>query len=170
YVGNDPVSYIDPFGLKVCFKGNEAQRLADSTAAATGTTFDLDEDNCATNVRPIDDDWDDVSRGFTDLTDAEYTINLIYNVGGSANRAGRIEIDQGQIGRNYGTRFHRSYCTSSSGAVWSEPSIIAHELGHAHATMVQHIRGGDASNRIAITWENSVHHTRGQPLRHLSCH
>lgn len=156
--------------MKVCFQGKGAQRLADNTAAATGTTFDLDEDNCATNVQPVGDDWTEVSSGFADLVNADYTINLTYGGGGSANRAGKIVIDQDDIGRPYGTRFRGSYCTSSPGAVWSEPSIIAHELGHAYALMVQHIGAGSASNRVAITWENTVHRSRGQPLRHLRCH
>jgi uncharacterized protein RhaS with RHS repeats len=52
YVDGDPVNGSDAFGLKVCFKGSakSIQRQKAATEKATGTTFDLDDDNCAKNV------------------------------------------------------------------------------------------------------------------------
>jgi hypothetical protein len=154
------------------FQGTGSLRLADSTAAATGTTFDLDDDNCATNVQPVGDDWTDVSTGFAELANSEtFLVNLIYDSGGSGNRAGKVRIDQSQIGRPYGTkRVSPTRCTTSPGALYSEPSIIAHELGHAYALYSHLTPGSTADTRIAIGWENTVHGARGKPMRSFQCH
>jgi RHS repeat-associated protein len=48
----DPVSYSDPFGLKVCYRGSAAEvsRLRAATEEATGAAVYLDSENCISGV------------------------------------------------------------------------------------------------------------------------
>jgi len=170
YVENNPVTLTDPFGLKVCFQGSptEVKRLADSTRTATKTTFDLDASGCVTNVQPVGR-WTKVSRAFASLAnDSTEIVNLVYTSGaGSGNRKGKVEIDTTQVAHPYGTFYVSPVaCQSSPGAVYDEPSIIAHELGHAWATF----NDNKHTNRIAIDWENTVNIARGRPPRNQLCH
>jgi RHS repeat-associated protein len=171
FADGDPVNFSDPFGLKVCFSGEDYEELAENTRWATGTTFDLDDRHCATNVRPSGDNWTEVSEGFATLAaDENYMVELVYDGGGSRIADGKVRIDRSDIGARYGTYLDRpGRCVTSRGAAWDQPSIIAHELGHVNAGWLGHPNGG-RSNRMAITWENTVHGARGRPLRHLSCH
>jgi hypothetical protein len=164
------VNFSDPFGLRVCFQGRGYQRLADSTGAATGTSFTLDAAHCAQNVQPTSGQWDAVSSGFAALAgDTVFTWNMQYGSGGSRNDASGITIDQSQIGQLYGTVFvRRGYCQAPPNAIWDEPSIIAHELGHAYAWYTN--LSGGAGNRMAVDWENRIHGARGRPLRNQLCH
>jgi hypothetical protein len=155
--------------LKACFTGANSQQLADSTAAATGTTFNLDANGCAENVQAVGGRWNDVSRGFAALAaDTLFTFNMQYGAGGSRLDANGITIDLGQVGNPYGTRRMGRGCTSSPGANYDEASIIAHELGHAYAFQQGWTGGRDT--RTAIGWENRVHRARGRPARSTQCH
>jgi hypothetical protein len=147
------------------------RQLADSTAAATETSFGLDAQNCAENVQPTGNNFTSVGQGFLDLVAAGLIVDIRYSLGaGSANRAGFIDIDPMDFGRMYGVQpTGPGQCRGTPGGVWDEPSIIAHELGHAYG---QFILGqpGAANIPTAMAWENTVHARRGRPARHPACH
>ncbi len=169
YANGDPINGSDPFGLKVCFKGKDQQRLADSTAAATGTTFTLDSGGCAENVQAAGGKWNATSRGFASLAaDTLFTYDMAFGIGGSRFDKDGITIDLGQVGTPYGTQRQGAGCVSSSGAVYDEVSIIAHELGHAYA--FQQGRNTRRSTSTAIGWENRTNRGRGRPSRSARCH
>ena len=169
YAGGDPINGSDPFGLKVCFKGKDQQRLADSTAAATGTTFNLDSGGCAENVQAAGGKWNASSRGFASLAaDTLFTYDMAYGIGGSRFDNNGMTIDLGQVGTPYGTQRQGAGCVSSSGAVYDEVSIVAHELGHAYA--FQQGWSAGRSTSTAIGWENRINRGRGRPSRSVRCH
>jgi uncharacterized protein RhaS with RHS repeats len=172
FAAGDPVGYWDPFGLKVCFRGTEEeiQRLSDSTAAATGTSFKLNKGNCVTDVKPVSGEWDEVSAGFAQLaSDRNVNIPIMYGVGGSRNDAsGAIVIDQSQISNRYQVRGFLGICWRRGSDQYGEPAIISHELGHAWATLFGRDTSLRANNRTALRWENQVHRSRGQ--RERGCH
>jgi RHS repeat-associated protein len=51
----DPISYADPYGLKVCYEGttSDIRQLKETTERATNTSIDLDEENCITTATPL---------------------------------------------------------------------------------------------------------------------
>lgn len=172
FASGDPLNVSDPSALKVCFGGSRfsRRRLADSTAVATQTAFDLDDDGCATNVEPAGDAHTDVGSGFAALAAADYMVRVVYDAGPS-RVVGKIRINPDQIDRPYGVfRVSATRRISTPGAVWDEPSILAHEFGHAYAQLELHLPRDAENNRVAIRWENTVHSRRGRPLRSFSCH
>jgi hypothetical protein len=174
YASGDPVGGSDPFGLKVCFEGNssaERQRLADSTMAATGTSFTVVQDAsgkyCAENVRIVNQAWAARAQQFIEMAnDPLSLIPLVYDSGGSGNRGGKIRIDQNDIGGGYFVRKWLLFCTQPASAVWSESSIISHELGHLYAVWYGDPR---RTNTMAFEWENAVHSLQGAPKRARGC-
>ena len=80
FAAGDPVSYSDPYGLKVCFQGTAAQVRAFRSAAeeATGAAVWLDKQNCVSRVGNAMD------SGRKALRDRLNTLagldNLVYNV------------------------------------------------------------------------------------------
>ena len=153
----------------MCFKGQDKQRLADSTATATGTTFTLDSNDCAENVQAAGGKWNDVSKGFAALAaDTSWVVNMAYGIGGSRVDANGVTIDLAQVGNPYGTQRVSGGCTTSPGANYEEVSIIAHEVGHAYAGFKGYSTSKDT--RTAIGWENRINRARGRPSRSVLCH
>ena len=154
--------------MKVCFKGKRAGRLAEGAQEATGTTFDLDDEGCVTNVEVVGQSTS-VTKGFLELVDADLIVNVRYGApeSGSAVRDGFVSIDPRDAGRNYGVRpLGGGICQGQPGATWDEPSILAHEFGHVYADYI----AGLPSHATAIAWENWVHKRAGRTLRHPRCY
>jgi RHS repeat-associated protein len=64
FAAGDPINYSDPFGLRVCFKGNSDQdvrELRQAAEAATNTTITLDKSNCVKSWHA------NGAKGFEDL-------------------------------------------------------------------------------------------------------
>ena len=105
FAGGDPVNNIDPFGLKVCFKGSAAEIRALRHAAeqATGAAIWLDRGGCITAV------GNSMSRGLRGLRDRlNYLAGVpgVYNVarqaqgyGSRSNSLGRNTHDPCPYGR-----------------------------------------------------------------------
>jgi RHS repeat-associated protein len=80
FAAGDPVSYSDPYGLKVCFQGNAAQVRALRSAAedATGAAVWLDKNNCVSNVGNA---MDSSLKGLRDRLNLLAGVeNIVYNV------------------------------------------------------------------------------------------
>jgi hypothetical protein len=81
------VAYSDPYGLKVCFFGNEKQRneLKSETEKGTNTTFDLDKDNCATNIKPQGSKLTANGQMLSDLAGDSRTFTIFCGPAGSGS-------------------------------------------------------------------------------------
>ncbi len=42
------MAFTDPFGLKLCFRGPDAEKAKSTVESSTGTSISVDRDNCAT--------------------------------------------------------------------------------------------------------------------------
>jgi hypothetical protein len=172
YAGGDPVNGRDPFGLKVCFEGTATQRrrLADSTMAATGTRFDVirdvDGNYCAANVAAVDESLG-FAADFAEMADDPFVIPIRYAaVTGSGH--GVVGINPAQAGQpsSYFTRDAAGECVSPAAATWTQPSMIAHELGHVFA---RYFRSGANHNQVSFDWENAHHRRAARPIRSRGC-
>jgi RHS repeat-associated protein len=166
----DPISYSDPFGLKVCFTGPKARQLAAVAMAATHTKFTLDKKNCAANIRATDARPSRMARGYIDLANRPENVSFAYGTGSQGGSGsgdeGILFIDKRDIGKQYGTQWE-SYgvCSGPPNAIYSQEAIIAHESGHGWAYYFH-----NNSKRDAVIWENEVHSREGRPQRSQSCH
>jgi len=173
YVGNNPVMFTDPFGLKVCYKGTESdvQGLKEASEQATGSTITLDDQNCVSKVESNGNKKYDKIRGrFQGQVDATETYSVQYDRSGqhftshydAATRT--AYIIPGDVGTSYNTGHWFAPCWLTDG-VYDSPkdlaSLIAHELiGHGGEN-----RGAGAGQPTAIHWENQYHGAVGQPQR-----
>ena len=170
--GGDPVNFGDPFGEKVCFIGPGAGERAKDVQRGTGTTFDLDNEGCAKNVR-ITGRANEVSLGFISLAnDAAQRWDVVTEESRiGTNTTGRmIAIDPRDLtNKMYGTKYESySRCSAPKGTVQDGPSVVVHELGHAFSiTSGQDALSGQFT---AVRWENTVHSRAGRPDRSQLCH
>ena len=64
FVGNNPTTFTDPFGLRVCFSRGGRQQLLSATEDATGSSIALDDQGCISSITARD-----TSFAFTWLRD-----------------------------------------------------------------------------------------------------
>jgi RHS repeat-associated protein len=106
FAAGDPVSYADPFGLKVCYQGNRAQvsALRAATEEATGAAVYLDKDNCVSGV------GNSMNRGLRGLRNRLVllaSLEIVYNVSFGTRGAGDHESalsGEGNVTQSYITR------------------------------------------------------------------
>ncbi len=170
YANGDPLAYSDPFGLKVCLSGKDVKSLARAIENATNTTFGLDAANCVIDVQAAGQYLTEAGSGFAAMArDSLFMVPIEFGNGGSRNDKSGIIIDKSQIGTPYGTAFIKpGFCSTSRGATFTEPSIVAHELGHAYGTYRSMSKEGN--DQDAMRWENAIYQGDGKPLRNEQCH
>jgi RHS repeat-associated protein len=183
FAAGDPVNFSDPFGLKVCYKGTQAEvyRLRTATEAATGAQVHLDRNNC---IRAIGNAMMPGLRGLRNRLELIHSRPSEYDVGFrySADTTWRgstcmnnmshfcpedqvVEIDEGDIGRKYPANYAGCYVIGALGAgpkvTESLASIIAHELlGHAWSHAVSISMVYNTSERRGVIAENNYHRTQ----------
>jgi hypothetical protein len=173
YAANNPVSYSDPFGLKVCFAGkdHEIKELVQHTKDATNTEFELDDKQCAKDVRAAGPTFTSNGLLFNSLVRASERHNMFFATGGSqvVDRGGGsfdIRIDRADFGvfrypsvwRNYsgaGRVCERGIATAYAAAV------VAHEMGH----VAEHQLTRSVGLYVAVAMENEVHVRYKRPTR-----
>jgi RHS repeat-associated protein len=168
---NNPVSLVDPFGLKVCFAGtaSEVQALADSARKAASVTFDLDAANCATNVQAAGSSYTVLGNRFREMAEDPYHVHTVF-IGAPDSRSQMLgpffeftyyNIDPKQL--RYIRLKKNGMCESAArgGGVFSVPAIIAHELlGHGY------VRGvATPGTDPGVEAENLYHADNNEPLR-----
>jgi RHS repeat-associated protein len=144
YAGNDPVTFSDPFGLKVCFAGSQFARdsLAQHTKDATDTEFSVGKDGCIENgsVTARGAELSSAGELLQDYANSSSKdINMFFGSGGSkmvsydrSTGSAGIRIDKNDIG-SPGVYRYLAYKRGSGcyGTEASSPgSVVAHELGH----------------------------------------
>jgi RHS repeat-associated protein len=168
YAGSNPVSFTDPYGLKVCFSGSSSQvdSLKSAAQDATDTTFDLDDDNCATNVQARGDGFTAEGLEFSKMaaaTDFAVTLSLSEGRASEATYAiwgVAVNIRASDVNR---LQYPTTQDCRGTQPFRSLPPIVAHELGHAF----QRALGGRMtdSGSLPIGWENAAHGRAGEDLR-----
>jgi RHS repeat-associated protein len=178
----DPVSYADPYGLKVCFLGDAAEvtRLRDATSEATGASIRMNG-NCIASVGPA---TNSALRGLRNRLERLVADDSVYSVALSGysgcpqegshfcpeTRVARIT--EFSIGMKFPAKYRFCGLVGAFGAgpkiTESVPSIVAHEfLGHAWHHAVATGLTYDTSERSAIRAENNYH--RAQPSGRERC-
>lgn len=186
FAGSDPIGNSDPFGLKVCFQGNQQQRqsLADEYMQATGTKFALDGSGCTNSATR------DASSGVSEATSKAF-IQLAESASLFTTSWGRIPgiqawergsglgwpsanspvfyIDSTDVGNDYGTAVlpgTNKVCSTSAGATYGLHQIIAHEVGEMYGNIAK----SGTSEHWALMLETFNLLDAQKPLRHPSCH
>jgi RHS repeat-associated protein len=187
FAAGDPVSYADPYGLKVCFQGSKSEvgELRAAAEGATGAAIHLDKQNCISSVgNPMVRSL----RGLRDRLEFLRRHSETFNVGftftesdfhSACDNAGShfcpidlsVTIDQTDIGERleapsyFGCSIVGPFQTQPAGFGWGNPlahsgeTIIAHELlGHAWANATGVKERGES---LAIRAEN-VFRTSGR--------
>jgi hypothetical protein len=176
FAAGDPVSYGDPYGLKVCFKGDEAEvaRLRDATSEATGAAIRMDG-NCIASVGPATNSG---LRGLRNRLERLVADDSVYSVSLSGwsgchqldshfcPETRVVRIIEYDIGRKFPAKYGFCNIVGGLGAgpmiTQNLPAIIAHEfLGHAWSHVVATGLTYDNSEGRAIRAENNYH--RVQP-------
>ena len=179
----------DPFGLKVCFEGDESQRrtMADALAVAAEITYTWNSGTgCMENARPIHpgNAVAEQVAGFIN----HVTKTAIFAPGrlpgsGSGSNTGsgvvpssggadvvRILIDFGDVKRRYGVVPYvlnngQTRCSFVPGARYTMEMIMIHETGHT-GYFFDPVQGVDE----AMTFERAYTSRVGMPLRPDECH
>lgn len=167
FAEGDPINYSDPFGLKVCVSGTEAQieDLKNGLEDATDSKIKWDDDNCVKNFEPRG------SRGFVGIqakfgalvrSRNGYWVQFGNQMGDSYYypRVFTAEIDTDNMATFYharpnGSRVCSTYIRPTLGA------LIVHELiGHAALQ-----RGFSKSQEYAVAMEHAYEAARGPSQR-----
>lgn len=184
--GSDPIGNSDPFGLTVCFHGNQQQRpaAADEYVQATGTKFALDGAGCTRGAtRDASSGVSEaISKAFIQMAESAITFTTSWGripgiqahergsgLGWPAFNAPVFYIDQSDVGHDYGTAVipgPTETCSTSPGATYSLHQIIVHEVGEMHGFIA---RSG-TSEDWALMLETFHLIDAQKPLRHPSCH
>jgi RHS repeat-associated protein len=186
FAAGDPVSFSDPMGLKVCYKGSKAEvnRLRAATEEATGAAVHLDASNCVSVVGAS------MTPALVGLRNRLYLLVVrpaVYNVSfrfsedliwqGSTcdwnphshfcpdNQL--VEVDERDVGRTFPADFLGCYVLGGLGLgptiTENLPSIIAHELlGHGWSHAVATGPTYNYGERRGVSAENSYHRTRSE--------
>jgi RHS repeat-associated protein len=166
YAGNNPVSFSDPFGLRVCFAGSRSQvrTLKGETEEAIGATISLDRDNCVKDVgqnEKGDPRWR-LRRFFLNLHESEATFAVRFS-----RQAGSEQIDPYAIDvfeRAPATAYwtwHNQQCNAQAPFTYAQ--VVAHELSHHNP--VAFGRPMDLDEQRAVGYENLYLRAVGRPER-----
>jgi RHS repeat-associated protein len=148
--GNNPVSNTDPFGLKVCFKGDGASDNIGATEQVIDADIDTDKDGCVTSgsqVHPRGKKLSMRAKMFIMLAESADVYNVVDGASPCAANPGEhhsmfcpgegggtVYVNVSDIGRSLGADgFGCSLIGRLGGAVsMGRDHILAHELlGHA---------------------------------------
>jgi len=175
YAGNNPATFSDPFGLRVCFRGAGQRYLADATGRAVGASLVLDQAGCVDSIIPwgADSKYGVLrSRLMELIADPEtYTVALT-GKSGSYQEAHWIGVALSDLGGLYPQSSANQTCALGP-AGFTKASIITHELlGHAyglyHHWLYRTLLGrlvGQSGEQYAIKAENMYHNAAGEPAR-----
>jgi RHS repeat-associated protein len=183
FAGNNPATYTDPFGLKVCYeKGADGEALVRATEIATATTITLDKKtNCVVDFMPTGE------RGYETLqvlfrhlvrSLAQYDVEIAEPFGGPKDRvtsynsgfyAYRWGGGVASIGRHhlrtvaYASVTVFGLCLPYPRTHGDLPALIAHELlGHGGH---REVFGTPSGEPWARKVQNMYHRNVGQPER-----
>ncbi len=169
FANGDPVSYKDPFGEKVCFKGrpDQVSFLKGALEAATRTHLTVDKGNCVESfTRDANSKgFEKVQEGLQHLVFAADTFNVRFSYSRSEfNPANRdIQLYDDWNGRAYPAMVHGK-CVGGQ-VTWSQPGqVLAHELEHAFNVGFRREPYGlnrSAEEARAMIWENTYNAANG---------
>ena len=172
FAAGDPVSYSDPFGLKVCFGVGDIdlQRVIHAIQGATGTLFTLGGKygkNCidSTSIRPVGGAYTELGSFLLELVNSPMATGIDYlsnlpSIGGK----GGANLGEFEVGHKYFSFDKNGRCPGDGASVWpfTAEAIAAHELGHVMAGL----RGLDtADESLGMATEDLYHATAREPLR-----
>lgn len=171
YVGNNPASFTDPFGLAVCFKGSAEQvdSLKRGLEDATGSHIDIGADNCITEVRGAPSG---PRKALRDILRKMVQSGTVFGVEFGAEgesmsshfdpMTNNAVILRGDAYRGWYNRSGRCFGTLG---LHTPGSVIAHELlGHGVGVIEQ---GHPYEGSVAVSVENMYHQAFGQAPRCL---
>lgn len=164
YVGNNPATFTDPFGLKVCFSGSrqEVRRLKAAAENATGTDIVLDDENCVleATARSGTEAFREAQAGFADMVQSADTFTIRFSRELSQTIGRTVKIFQDYAALSYDA-WRKGACVSRT-ATPSLAQVTAHELAHVYPVA----RGESmAGNADAMRLENVYNASRGRPIR-----
>lgn len=191
FSSGDPINNSDPFGLTVCFGGNQSEResLAREFMQATGTKFDLkdmDANGCVSNASiswtsnvdsRISREVRAIIRGSDRVTLRYGRLNSITEGRGSGFDGQSFLIDTTDVGQLYGVQYQRMslqrdptkiirHC-DGDGSTYDLAQIIVHELGH----VVDYQKGAPGPfSSWAVRLENYHNASKGKTQRPDLCH
>jgi RHS repeat-associated protein len=179
--GGDPVSFSDPFGLRVCARSTLLQHGIET---AVNASVSWDAKGCAGSLAQVQfhgQRLDNLQRMFSSLVASLLTFDVKWNNNDEPDALGRrghsftspdghtIMINPRDLpvsapnGFGPGYRYQGMLCSDWSMHDYDLPGLIAHELGHA-ATLST---GGFDPHRHGIEAENAYHQRQGQADRCL---
>ncbi|HSF29641.1 MAG TPA: RHS repeat-associated core domain-containing protein [Candidatus Tectomicrobia bacterium] len=167
--GNDPVSYSDPFGLKVCFRGNtpaENTKLRQTAEQATDTKIKVDSRNCVKKVTfqgSKNESLAVLADNFINLvkSDELYTVKFTPEADSPQHNTHVINIAYMAEGLAYATMVNGT-CVDNQRA-YSFPQVFAHELFHHRTVPFTGKMDGNENNSVAA--ENVYNDFAGRPRR-----
>jgi RHS repeat-associated protein len=130
FAEGDPVSYADPYGLAVCFRGatkGEVRGLIREVERVIGSRVTVGRDNCVTGV--TGSGTNEHRSQFEALVSSSFTYWIQPGTSGSRFTGGILEVDPGQAGIAYWT-YNGTQCIKNGTATLTQ--IVAHELAHAY--------------------------------------
>jgi len=178
YAGNNPVQYLDPFGLVVCLQGTDAEvaLLKRGLEQATETTITLDKKNCVISATPSGaSGFSEIQQRFTALINSPDTFFVAFTTNpldGSSfgmrdlTPSYIVHISTLQILRERYTAGGWFKCTfgiRTKELPWTMGSVLAHELV-GHGGEVPLGRRYDNQDE-AIRIENLYHAARAEGNR-----
>lgn len=167
--GNDPVTFTDPFGLKVCFRGNtsaENAKLKEAAEQATDTKIQVDSRNCVKKVTfqgKSNEALAVLADYFMNLVKSDdlYTVKFTPEADSPQWNPRVINIAYTAEGLAYATKVNGK-CLDDQFA-HSFPQVFAHELFH-HRTVPFTGKMDDNENN-SVAAENVYNDFAGRPRR-----
>jgi hypothetical protein len=181
YAGNNPAAWADPFGLKVCYSGDqsEVQELRVATERATHAWITLDRDNCIAGVEGWGGRFTSLGRYLESMSSDQASLWRFYMCSGcqtgnrySEHRGGggtvwHVAIDRLDVNNPLRRYPHMrdprrpTICDSSQSPWRSLIPLVGHEIGHFP------VGGANPIHPAGIWEENELHAEYQEPLR---CH
>jgi RHS repeat-associated protein len=180
FAAGDPVTYSDPYGLKVCAKSRSMRRHIENTYQVT---VEWDDDGCVdssdkVHAREGSERYLELQDQFGAAVDHSRTTRVVWSnffdrlvMGGSNATCSaqvlnscRIAIDRGQSRRSYGIDTPRGCGLAGP---WSIGPLIAHEFGH----VFNFLGGGSVEDQRPAIYSENLFNTAfgGRHARSYSC-
>ena len=166
YAGNNPTTFSDPFGLKVCFSGSKAQidRLHDAAEAAVNADLSLDKSNCVSGMTSRGDtSFNRIRARFDGLVNSDQTFTAQFSSDFQSGQfdSHTINIFEHADAMGY-PAMKNGKCTRD--AVSADiPQVMAHELWHHYNVSVTGRM--DGREMKAVGAENIYLRAAGRPER-----